>query len=724
MKVTDQELLKLLNAPTPQSGDMGRVTDPDLLRQLNGEPEQEKGFIDKVIGVGSAIKDAYKGNAEFNYPEAAPEMVRREGSFGASTFPYSMAATDQGKADIFKSKYPQAEIQKDKSGNLYANLDGKGYYLNKPGLSQQDFIDVVSQGTIGLLAATPLGRAGTATAGAVGGVLGVGAGFGLGSIGQDFIAQFGGSKQPVDLPRAAETAVFTAAGEGILKSVAPVFKKLFSDRSLGNPATGEITDKGIKLLQESGINPQDVSPEYIKKFLQNADVAAPSERAAIADAQSLPYPVNLTKGDITRNPTHQLTESEAAKGVYGEQAQSIIRLANDDKTAALKQNADYLQRSLTPNSQSAYTTSGRAAADTQQKLVAQADELMGEVRGAYKFANAKKASLPADAVRDFSATARKTMINEGHDINNLPRVKALFDAVDENLPSGQNVYAKLNQLEILRKRATSLRKSADLPERAAANSFVKQYNSMLNNAIDNALIIGDETAIAAWKNARGLRARYGQIFQQDDVVMKLTERLDDGSYRLAVSPDDAGKLIYGRSSIGAKEGLAKDLKKLQEVLPEKDWSAVKEGFFMRLLRGQPTDGNFSGIKFAKEVDKAADEVPDAIKLIFKPEQWQLIQQFKRVSVNATSKVPGGANFSNTNAAAKLADRLIGSFGTAGTVVRGALAPVTKGVREQLDISKVKAAASGSVAKRPAIRQGAGGVTGQEIYNTNSGKAGN
>lgn len=720
MKVTDPNILQILNEPEiPNSNSMKKVTDPLLLNKLNGVEDKDGNFIDTAIGIGKKIRDDYRGNAQFDFPEASTEIVRREGALSTGTIPYSMAATDQGKADIFKEKYPQSTIEKDKNGNLYAVLDGKGYYLNKPGLSQQDFIDVVSQGSLGLLAASPLGRVGSAAAGIVGSVLGVGAGFGAGSIGQDLIAKLGGSKQNVDLPRAAETAALTAAGEGIFRAASPIFRKIFTDKSLGNPATGEITKKGADVLRDSGINAQDVSSEYIKKFLQNSDVTSPSERIAITDAASLPHPVQLTKGDITRNPTHQLTESEAAKGVYGEQAQSIIRLANDEKNIALKNNAENIQNSLSSQKNARFSSVNQIGSDTQQKLVSDAQSLKTEVKEAYNAAKATKTYLPGDAVKDFATTARKNMINDGYDINNLPRIKSLFDSVENSLPEANNVYAKLNQLEILRKRATNLRRSSDAPERSAATSFVNEYDAMLNNAIDNALIKGDDGAINAWKNARGLRSRYGKIFEQDDIVKKLTERLDDGSYRLAVSPDDAGKLIYGRSSIGAKIGLSKDIDKLKKILPEEDFSAIKEGFFMRLLRGQPTDGNFSGIKFAKEVDRAAEDVPDAIKLVFTPEQWRLIQQFKKVAVNATSKVPGGVNFSNTNAAARLSDRLINSFGSAGSVIRGAISPVTKGVREQLDISKIKAASQGVVDRKSAVRQGAGAELGRELYNNNS-----
>ena len=70
VRVTDPELLRLLDAPEAPAGGPQRVTDPDLIRQLNAEPEvagppperahgalnaAARGLVDGVPIIGPAI---------------------------------------------------------------------------------------------------------------------------------------------------------------------------------------------------------------------------------------------------------------------------------------------------------------------------------------------------------------------------------------------------------------------------------------------------------------------------------------------------------------------------------------------------------------------------------------------------------------------------------------------------------------------------------------------
>ncbi|CAN0460708.1 unnamed protein product, partial [Ectocarpus fasciculatus] len=104
----------------------------------------------------------------------------------------------------------------------------------------------------------------------------------------------------------------------------------------------------------------------------------------------------------------------------------------------------------------------------------------------------------------------------------------------------------------------------------------------------------------------------------------------DGSQRLAVGPDDAANYIFGRSGIGAKKGLERDLVKLRDTLgPDSaEWNAIREEAFLRLFRNQPgpeAGGVFNAQAFSKELNRALTDSPDAMKVLFSSKEAALMR---------------------------------------------------------------------------------------------------
>src|SRR3546814_9297225 len=116
--------------------------------------------------------------------------------------------------------------------------------------------------------------------------------------------------------------------------------------------------------------------------------------------------------------------------------------------------------------------------------------------------------------------------------------------------------------------------------------MVRTYDDVMESQFKQALLSGDEEALSLWRAARSKRAQFGRVFEQDDAVNTLTATMKDGSRRLVVGEDEAVNYIFGRGKIGASNGLARDLRKLKQVLGENspEWKKIREEAILRLDR--------------------------------------------------------------------------------------------------------------------------------------------
>ena len=123
----------------------------------------------------------------------------------------AFSSNPQQVTDIIKNNVPNARFTTDKYGNPMTELEGQKYYLDRPGLNT---LDVTRAGTK-TLAALPL----AAAAGALAPVETVGLPLALGaqalaagtsSAGEDLATIAAGSKQPIDIPKAAVSATVGA----------------------------------------------------------------------------------------------------------------------------------------------------------------------------------------------------------------------------------------------------------------------------------------------------------------------------------------------------------------------------------------------------------------------------------------------------------------------------------------------------------------------------------
>jgi hypothetical protein len=121
------------------------ITDPKIIEQFSKQKNQQtiEGRVKKSLGV---VKDFFTGAKKTEFPDLA-EIGSYKGP-GAFTTGVGLLINPNQKAqaEIIQSQVPGSKILKDKFENLIVAMpDGKSFYLNKPGASEQDILQTTSQ---------------------------------------------------------------------------------------------------------------------------------------------------------------------------------------------------------------------------------------------------------------------------------------------------------------------------------------------------------------------------------------------------------------------------------------------------------------------------------------------------------------------------------------------------------------------------------------------------
>lgn len=715
------------------------------VRQPNAARDFLQSAGDVMAGAGRAVASAVTGNdrREYDFPEVEDRIIP---GFGSLKSKMALAQTPEGQVDIFKSQFPDAPVTQDKFGNYMTLVDGKPAYLNRPGISGQD---VENFATTGAIAAAPGGvgvRAGRAVLGGLGAVAGAGVGAGVASVGQDILAGQAGSQQGVS----GESAAINAVGGAGFQALSPIANAIYrgiagkvtdaaqasrlytsitGNRSLFDDASQRLTPDGEKLMADLGIDISTVTPDFSAEFGRQArQAASPADAARSAQAQSLPVPVPLTRGDISRIPDQQMFESQAEKGVYGDVASTVMRQARQDQQAALRGNVEAIQQRLS-GGEPAVTQPQQAGQIVQEGLQASAARRKAVVDRLYDRARETEGGVPLNEAQKLRYIIGNNQAVSDR-LSNAPKAMQRLEALDK-LTAGGDGSVLVSSLQDWRRATTTLAREAQDPtEKAALSAMVREFDAALPDMVKAELIQGDPTSVAKWSKAIRARRDWAKKFEGDDLVQQLTAKeYRGGSIQPTVAPEDATKLIFGISDAGLapKMNMARDLRRVRGILGETSpaWQAMREEAFLRLARAgegsyvaSTQTREFSGAKFAKAVDDALSRNPEVMRTLFTPDERALLNQFKEVAVRVTTTARGGQNFSNTSAGNAQAIRntllpFLNGLGAKAKIVFSSIAPT---ITDAVYGPQAAAAARGGVARAtlpPAVLPATGAATGQQ-----------
>ena len=640
----------------------------------------------------------------------------------------TLTQDDQQLLDIIQKEIPDATFEAGGDNRLIVNIQGKRAYLNAPGFSPQDLVRGTTATTAAALAATP---AGMATRGlpllARGAAVGLGSG--AGTAAQDVGAHLLGAEKIVDPGRVALSTAAGFAGETVLQPAIQAGYRFIVSRGgrLYDRAAGRLTEAGRNLLQRLGANADDISDDLARSFSQQAQSAArPGEALRYAEAQSLPVPVQPTRGQITLSPRQQMFEEGLSKGTFGESASNIMRNAEQAQQAALRANIPAIQQRMG----GIVAEPGAGAAAAQQALVGQRGALESTVNAAYSAARAAggSAGIGINQVDDLGAAmSRDLAMNYTQGV--APKADAvlrdfakLSDAARGGFMRGQeaagDASVMVRSLFDWRARATAtLRGTNDATEASAIRSMIGQFDDWIGNNVDAALFSGNPEAANLWRGAIAARRELGARFQGEDLIDALTRREPrSGEMMLKVAPEDAANYIFGASDTGwiSKSNLTRDLMRIRSALGENSeaWNALRQEAFMRIARtgeGAYQGGTrlFSGVNFDKAWTSALQKNAPLVNVLFTPQERSLISQFGRVAARLTNPVKGGSNPSGTaNALANIMQNMTGSLGSILSRYLGRMTMLSGPIRAAQAVAATQAAPAVG-----AIAPGIGGTMG-------------
>ena len=690
-------------------------------------PKTDPGLLDmgRISGLIKASKGLWTGDdrREFDLPEL-PVNIQSGGEVIPIQDKLAVARGNPfAQSGILKNYAPNATQDFDSHGNLTLEYPGGNkYYANRPGASLGD----VSEGIVTL--ATELGMArfggaaGKKIAGGVGQAIGAAGGLSAGSATEDMIAQQEGSTQPVDIHRIKLLGALGLAGEAIGS-----FGGRFLDKVLTNSRyvrNGAVTPQGAATLREAGIDPSAVTAEFVEQWGRAARSATdPIAAARSVEASTLPVPVPLSRGDMSRDVSQQAAEDAMLKGARGESAKDTMLSFRQRQQEALRGNLSGAQESIGGQG---ITHSGEGMGRAQNKIASLRDTMKAEVKAAYDAAQGSGTKIATEGVKQAHAHLKESI--KTWNPRTAPQaygmVKDFGDSVAKK--SGYTVSGvKIDALENWLQQVNKLARSADPVEAGAAKTLASNYNQFFETMLDEALVRGEPAAIQAYRTARTLRRQMAKEFESDKLIAKIIEK-EGGTATLKLTQEEALNVIFTANTLGGKVGSVSALQKMRSLLGvnSPEWAALKEEGFMKLISSQAKGGSrgvdmnriISGDKLATAVDSSFSANKSLWTTLFTASDQALIQKIKRVALQATNRVPGSVNHS----------------GSATEIIRhmnGLLGPGSKAIQfviEKLGLPKAAGAVSATTATlgglprralpAPGVAGGAVGVVGSPAAN--------
>ncbi len=616
------------------------------------------GFVDAVTGRDRMTPEMR------DMPEIG-KIPMREGRWNQA-FGTLLSGNDENRMGVIQKSYgDDVAFRQDEKGNNIATVDGTDYAVNKPGFSGQDLYSTVGQGLLYFGAgraikgpATTLPRAAGRQATAAAGT----------STAIDLGANQAGAKN--DLMDIGMNAGFAGGTAGAAEMMGPAVGAIYRAVRARMPngqivnMAGAITPEARKALKAIGVDPDAQSPEFIdllREYHRNTGDVAVAGR--MAESASLPVPVQQTRGQLTANPAQQRAEAAMRAGAYGDDASLTMRGFADEQAAQLRANTEALHGQIAGGSPRVGQR-GAGGEMASNRLNQMYDAEKSGVDAAYDAAREANGFISAPAV-DTGSQRITAAVLEGHALESVPKVANLVQKFGKLAPDDVTPV-RVKELFQWRQQMSGVRANGG-EEAAAAGKALKAFDDNIDEALDKALMSGDEEAIGLWREAINKNKEFAQRFKGRDMVGDLVERdHTTNSRRLKIDPSSAANEILGRAQLGAvgRQNIVPDLKKLRAVLgPESpEWHAIREEAFLRFVN--KADGAmsgdermFSGVKFKKAWDDAwRDDTPMMSQLFTQAEKAQ-IDKFANVSARVTGRVAGGGFQNGADALALLGNDL-------------------------------------------------------------------
>lgn len=473
----------------------------------------------------------YSKVGEFNAKKAT------EGQQWRLALGYLTTPDEKARADIIRKVLPGAVITQDpNNGRLVVSYKGEVGYIDKPGVTLSGIFDSIAQ----VAKFLPAGRFASGGGNLLSQIGRAVFGGATTSVAEDVAAIPQGSEQGVSPERAAITGIASGTGQALSPLVsrgagwltekgAQVWKALRGTPNAVAP-DGTLTDIGRNLAARAGLNPDEITPHLAQQLetaaRQATSAALPEEQVPGAiqrQALGQRFRVPLTRGEITQDYRQQSLEENLRRMDVTTKAGQIMRSFEDDAARALRGESGesgfgMLAREVGGGARQAVDVSDagqQIIGATQAKAAAQ----QSAYRAAYRSARESGAALDARNYRAF-LEGTESLLKEtvDYDPNLYPQTAKVLDNLRKRLvfmeEKGRSAPRKipLAKLENIRKIINAQWKSADATDRMGLDILRNQFDEMVNGALDSGRVVGDPTAVQAWKQGRDLYKRFQQLY--------------------------------------------------------------------------------------------------------------------------------------------------------------------------------------------------------------------
>src|SRR5210317_466746 len=672
MTVTDPKLIKeldelrLKNVGSNIKSSGETVDDPDLIKELD-DIRLQNTFKGKITKTSNAVADFFSGTKKTEFPDM-PEIGEYTGEgAGMSALGLLITPNQKSQAQIIKSQVPGSEIFKDRFDNIIVTMpDGKNFYLNKPGASQQDVLQTTSQ----ILAYIPgyswaMKKAGKSyfKKAMLSGVAG-----GTTSLAQD-IATMPLGNEEIDVTRAAISSAVPIVFEGVVSPiVGGVWKKLMGNPSFTKTITKledgiekkqlVLNKRGEKAAEAAGIDVTKVNEKFIKEFTEQL---SQGETPAIAGSQAGAgkFEFNLSRAQAAGDEEGIALLFEAAKGSYGKEAQIQAQAFLKQQNIDIENSASNLIKRF-DKGQFDIETIEEAGQNIIQGLEKRFTTASNNVETAYNFidkdgvfqaANSNIDELTASVTKGINS--KTGIIDKELTPATIKAQKVIKDFVKKYKPKkppkdGKKVRkikpATFNEFIIMKRKLSSIYKAgSNNTDKAGVNAVIKEWTKFVDDNVDNILFSPDKGGVEALKKANKLASEKFKLFDINDII---------GRANLGKSSDSMS-IIKRLKTVFGVEG--KELQK--QASKNKDFQSLRTASWEKLVRDSSKKGKFSSQSFYNNWKTLKQKNKDLLDELFEPKEIKLIDEF----ANEVKKTFKGDLVNSSNTASAMS-RIIQQIG--------------------------------------------------------------
>lgn len=235
---------------------------------------------------------------------------------------------------------------------------------------------------------------------------------------------------------------------------------------------------------------------------------------------------------------------------------------------------------------------GENMAAIGEKLLSEYNAAKAKTQAAYDAAGETRAGVRVPSVEEFGTEVQYTLWERGYDLQE-PRfagVRRLIEDTEaiykgsvlrEGVPDGAamnvgNRAVRLKYLETLRRRT-----NIDTPDPGVGKAmeiYKRTLDRHIKQQFDRDMIMGDPEAVQAWREARLTREMQGELFDDNDVIMRLIEK--------DVTSEQMRNWIFGASTAsGGSPKAATIVDQLKRILGEEspEFQGLREEFLYDVM---------------------------------------------------------------------------------------------------------------------------------------------